>query len=165
MIKPELTQEELKKKFIYNPTTGLFTKLSDPQGKVGTIWQRNDRISAYHKIGIKNYQFLAHRLAWLYMNGEWPKNEIDHIDGNGLNNRWSNLRHATRAQNSTNSPAQKSNKIGLRGVHFHKGAKKWRAQICKNLKITHLGYFDTPEQASVAYQKAARVFHGEFVRQ
>lgn len=149
----------LKAELKYDPTTGDFRR----DGVIaGTSWaHRNTR---YRKISIDGQQYLAHRLAWFYMHGLWPAHEIDHINGNGSDNRIANLRQATRGENSTNSPAQKSNKIGLRGVHFHRGAKRYRAQICKNLKITHLGYFDTAEDAHAAYLTAAHKLHGEFVR-
>ena len=157
----KLTCAELRAHLHYDPETGVFVRLRD--GKVaGGPWRI--RGLTYRKIWVLGYQHLAHRLAWLYVHGKWPDNEIDHRNGDGTDNRLKNLRDATRGQNSTNSPAQKHSKTGLRDVHFHPKAGKYRAQICKNLKITHLGYFETAEEAHRAYLAAAAVLHGEFVR-
>ena len=93
------------------------------------------------------------------------RSEIDHINGDKLDNRIGNLRLASRGQNATNATAQKSSRTGLRGVHYHRDAKRYRAQLSKNGKTTSLGYFDTPEQAHAAYLNAARKVHGPFVRE
>lgn len=153
-----ITAERVREVLGYDPDTGRFAS-------AGTVWRRKDRQTrAYLKIRVDGKQYLAHRLAWLFVHGRWPMPEIDHINGDGLDNRLCNLREATRAQNSTNALAQKSNQIGLRGVHFHPGAKRYRAQICKKNKTKHLGYFDTPEEAHAAYIAAAKILHGEFIR-
>jgi hypothetical protein len=154
-----LSQERLRTILVYNPETGEFTRNGRIAG--GSYRHRN---LTYRRVWVAGHQYSAHRLAWLYFYGVWPSGEVDHINGDGTDNRIANLRDATRGQNATNALAQKSSKTGLRGVHYHPGAKKYRAQICKNLKITHLGYFDTPEAAHQAYLSAARTIHGEFVR-
>lgn len=158
--KRPLSQEQLQAVLAYDPETGVFTRNGKTAGGI-----HRPRNVTYRKISVHGHQYLAHRLAWLYVYGVWPSGEVDHINGDGTDNRISNLRDATRAQNATNAPAQKSNKLGLRGVHFHPGAGRYRAQICKNLKIRHLGYFDSPEEAHEAYLAAAREVHGEFVRE
>lgn len=159
-----LTVERLREVVLYDAQSGQFRFIGHPERKCGTIWRRTSRRAAYLKIGIDRLQYSAHRLAWLYVHGVWPLTEIDHINGDGLDNRLANLREATPAQNRTNALAQKSNRLGLRGVHFHPAAKRYRAQICKNGKTRHIGYFDTPELAHAAYLKAAQELHGEFVR-
>jgi hypothetical protein len=88
---------------------------------------------------------------------------IDHIDLNPLNNRRSNIRLATRAQNARNS-TRRTNTSGYKGVHWHKRLHKWSAQIQENKNHRHLGYFDTAEAAAIAYNVAARKYHGEFAR-
>ena len=90
--------------------------------------------------------------------------EVDHIDGDGLNNRKSNLRIATRVENRQNSRRQNNNTSGYKGVCWHKGHSKWRAQIRLNNKRTHLGYFDCPKEAHAAYCEASVRLHGEFGR-
>jgi hypothetical protein len=107
---------------------------------------------------------MAHRLAYLYMTGEWPPAGIDHRDTNRSNNRWNNLRAATQLQNSTNSSIRIDNTSGYKGVYWHIGARKWRAQIVSKGKIHLLGYFSTPQAAHRAYCEAAIRLHGEFAR-
>jgi hypothetical protein len=89
---------------------------------------------------------------------------VDHIDGNGLNNRKSNLRLATISQNNHNQKLSSSSTSGLKGASFHKLRKRWRAQIKLNGNKIHIGYYDTAEQAHAAYCKASAQLHGEFGR-
>ncbi len=90
------------------------------------------------------------------------KEMVDHIDGNSLNNRRSNLRIVTNAQNLQNRSKTKFNTSGFKGVSWTKG--HWAAQIGENGQRHHLGLFDTPEQAYQAYCEAAKLYHGEFAR-
>ena len=90
--------------------------------------------------------------------------DVDHIDGDGLNNRRSNLRHATRSENNCNRRAALKNASGLKGVSWNKANKKWLAQIRFHKQKKHLGYFNTPEEAHAAYCAAANVLHGEYAR-
>jgi hypothetical protein len=103
-----------------------------------------------------------HRLIAATPNGM----ETDHISGDGLDNRRSNLRHATKSQNLQNRSAQTDNKSGLKGVSLYqnKTTCKWRATIILQRKQRHLGYFATPEAAHEAYCQAAKAMHGEFAR-
>ncbi len=87
---------------------------------------------------------------------------VDHIDGNGLNNRRSNLRHATNSQNLANAGKKRHNTSGFKGVHWYAAGKKWVASIRSNNQVTHLGYFDSAESAARAYDNAALVLHGDF---
>lgn len=95
--------------------------------------------------------YQAHRLAWLYEHGVWPSGLIDHVDENKQNNRLVNLRVASLSENATNqSRPQRNNKLGIRGVcHTRSG---YQAQF----RGRHLGFFETPEQAYEAYEKARR---------
>ena len=109
-------------------------------------------------ISIDGRKHLAHRLAWLYVNGYCPPGDIDHINGDRAANRISNLRLATRSENLQNqSKAQKHNKTGLLGVSHRRG--KFRAQIRVDGKKMHIGTFPTPEEAHTAYLEAKRQFH------
>lgn len=87
---------------------------------------------------------------------------VDHINGNGLDNRRDNLRPATTAQNQWNTEKQANNTSGYKGVTYDKRARKWKAYIGVNGKRLHLGYFSTAEEAAIAYNDAASVAHGEF---
>lgn len=117
----------------------------------------------YKAINIDHTVYLAHRLAWFYVNGEWPT-ELDHINGNKLDNKISNLRIASSSQNKRNRPKQANNKSGYKGVCFYPPLKKWHAQIHINRKRIHLGYFKCPTAAHFSYIKAAKELHGEYAR-
>ncbi len=106
--------------------------------------------SGYWHICIKQKLYKTHRLIFLYHYKYLPK-EIDHIDRNKLNNRIENLREATHSQNMLNRKKHKTNKSGYKGVSWYSGNKKWKAQVCVNYKVIHLGYFETPELAYEAY--------------
>jgi hypothetical protein len=105
--------------------------------------------------------YLAHRLAWFYMKGEWPPVTVDHEDLDKSNNRWLNLRLATSAEQSHNTPVRRK---GLKGVWLDKRVGRWSAEICHQGKRTYLGMFDTEEVAHAAYRKAAAGLFGNFVR-
>ena len=94
------------------------------------------------------------------MTGSWPDYEVDHIDSDMLNDRWSNLRLATRGQNEANKPLTKRNRSGFKGVSWDKERNKWKAQIKSRL----IGRFDTPEEAHAAYVVELKKMHGDFAR-
>jgi HNH endonuclease len=116
------------------------------------------------RVTIKNKRYLAHRLIWLIMTGEWPKFEVDHKDLDGSNNRWDNLREATHSQNVCNGALRSNNASGFKGVYWDKKMQKWRASIRLSYKLHHLGFFDAPEIAHQAYSAASTKMHGEFGR-
>lgn len=160
-----VTQARLKELLRYEPETGVFTWLVAPRrgmfpGDVAGCWSE----PAGWVIRVDCRLYLAHRLAWLYMTGEWPKNEIDHIDVSRRNNRWANLREATRRQNQANTPKQSNNTSGFKGVSFQRGVNKYRARIKAHGKKMSLGCFDTAEEAHLAYRSAAERIWGEFAR-
>lgn len=90
--------------------------------------------------------------------------DVDHVDGNGLNNRRVNLREATRQQNSSNGRFRANNTSGFKGVVWSPKLEKWRAKITKAGRTVHLGYFLVREDAAEAYARASAVLHGEFGR-
>lgn len=155
-----LTQEELKKRLHYDPVSGVFTRLTKTNNvqKMGTI----DEKGRLH-IGVKYNIYRAHRLAWLYVHGEWPKGDVDHIDGNPLNNAIANLRDVSRSVNMQNQRrARADSKTGLLGVYRRTDnrTKPYRAAIVpKNGKRVNLGNFASAEAAHAAYLAAKRQLH------
>ena len=117
----------------------------------------------YWKINVDGMPRSAHVLAWLYCYGEYVA-EIDHRDGDGLNNKIENLRPCTATQNRANTGRLITNKSGFKGVSWHNGARKWRATINKDRQQYHLGFFENPEEAYAAYVKSAKEMFGEFAR-
>jgi len=161
-----MTQNDLKKVLKYDPETGVFTwkirkanriKIGDHAGRLTQC--------GYESIRIDGRDYLSHKLAWLYVYGEWPTLEIDHRDGLKSNNRITNLREATRIQNSRNSKTSSSNTSGFKGVHWKSKIKKWAATITFNRKKQHLGYFTSPQSASETYEARATELFREFKRE
>lgn len=162
-----LTAERLREVLHYDPETGIFTwKVSlAPRGPVGAVagCSRSGR-RQYVVIRIDGELFLAQRLAWLYMTDIWPTDKVDHKDNDASNNRWSNLREATNAQNCFNQGKRSVNSSGFKGVTLFKRDRVWTAQITVSGKNHYLGRFQTPEEAHAAYCEAAERLHGEFAR-
>ena len=134
---------------------------------VGCVCQSNCK--TYLKVSVAynggHEEYKLHRIIWLYVTGEDPgAAQIDHIDGNTLNNSFANLRKASPFENQYNCKLRIDNTSGFKGVSWSKRRNKWFAQISANRKQLHLGYFDTPELAHMAYCKAAAELHGEFAR-
>lgn len=163
MGKPLVSLERLKALLRYDPETGRWFWAIDRHHlrKKGDAAGCMD-CAGYIIIKVDKTNFYTHRLAWLYMTGEWPRHQIDHIDRNRSNNRWSNLREATKAQNGANSRKPKNNTSGYKGVSWHKSDKKWHAQICSNGEHVNLGMYDSKEEAYAVYVKAAKALHGGF---
>jgi hypothetical protein len=149
----------LKELFQYDPNTGNFTWLHNAgkrvkAGQIAGCLHKN----GYIQIGIDKKVHLAHRLVWLYVYGEYPKNQIDHRNGIRSDNRVANLRDATSAENCQNLLRARGSS-GLLGAHFQKTRNRWSSSIKLNGTKTHLGYFKTAEDAHVAYLNAKRALH------
>lgn len=159
-----LTQERLKELLHYCPETGVFTWLVDGRGKVkgieaGTVRVNPTSGKSYRRITVCGDRFATHRLAFLYVTGEFPPDQVDHIDGNGLNNVWSNLRAVTSTENHKNLRKNVCNISGVTGVAWAKARRKWYAYISVDSCNKHLGYFHDKEEA-VSARKSAEVFYG-----
>lgn len=157
----EIVEQFLK----YDPETGILT------WKIARGNRRADTPAGYLNpdgyiaINFNKRLIKAHRLAWLLHTRVDPADlDIDHINGIKSDNRAGNLRVATRRQNLWNKGKDRTNTSGYKGVSYHKYRDKWRASIRRYDRLVHLGYFDTPELAHMAYCKAAAELHGEFAR-
>lgn len=156
-----LTAQRLRELLSYDSATGEFARLKPGHGsRVGTV-QQNKTAFGYIRIRIDNRQYLAHRLAWLHFYGEWPKQIIDHIDGDKANNRIGNLRDVSNAINMQNmKKAKRSNKTSsLLGVSWDRNRLKWKAALVVDRETIALGRFDTEEEAHEAYLSGKRRLH------
>lgn len=160
-----LTAERLRELLTYDPETGIFTRrvrISNcPAGMIAGTYNIS-RGQRRQRIGVDGRVYKAHRLAWLYVHGKWPAEQIDHIDGNAANNRIANLREASPTQQMHNKKTPRNNKVGFKGVT--KAENKFSARIQAFGKRRRLGRFATPEEAGWAYAQAAKSYHGEFAR-
>jgi hypothetical protein len=131
-------------------------KIGDRAGGVGH--------KGYRFIKIDNQEYAEHRLAVFYMTGEWPPDQTDHRDLDKANNKWENIRPADGTQNQANRRLTKLNTTGFKGVTGRQfaGSYKYIAQISYRGTNTHLGVFETPEEAHEAYCREAMRLHGEF---
>lgn len=157
---------DLSRIFCYDGVSGrLYWKKNNGgrnpyAGKVAGCHSNKDGVV----VRINGKIYCIHRVIWAISYSEWPRYDIDHIDGNAHNNRITNLRLAAPSQNQRNRPRQSNNKSGYKGVFFNKQKKKWQAKICINYEHHHLGFFDDPEIAYETYCEAAKKYHGEFAR-
>lgn len=154
---PELLAR-LQESLHYDPDTGVFTWIGPP-GKIGTTAGCRGKRGYLH-IGFENKKLLGHRVAFAFIHGRWPYGQVDHRDVDPSNDKGQNLREATGSQNALNRP-RVANLTGFRGVRKFQGGQ-FGARAVINGKMTHLGTFNTAEDAARAYDEAARAYHGEF---
>jgi hypothetical protein len=169
--KENISIEELRTWIYYDPEAGSFTWKDSGQwwhtirdryvGKpAGTTTLGIYGLTPYLYISISRKKYLAHRVAWALQTGQWPKHQIDHVNGDGEDNRWVNLREVTNSENHKNSPRQANNTSGVTGVSFNRSQKKWQAYIhTTGRKMVHLGFFARLEDA-VRVRKEAEIAHG-----
>jgi hypothetical protein len=153
-----ITQARLKELLHYDPDNGVFTCVVSRGGiKAGSRSGTTVKVTggkSYRFMSIDNTRYYGHRLAWLYANGCMPSGEVDHINGNGIDNRLSNLRQVTSAENKKNSRNQKNNTSGVRGVSWHKRYNAWEARIKSDGIMTYLGRFEYKFEAICARKSA-----------
>lgn len=157
-----ITQERLKELLYYHPETGDFVWLVKQGNRSAGVQAGCLDEKGYIRIKADGIKYKAHRLAWKYMTGKDPVNELDHRDRVRHHNHWGNLREADGVQQNANKNIQRNNVCGLRGVSQLKG--RWRAVIYKAKKQKFLGYFKSKEDAAAAYHEAAKQHFGDFLR-
>ena len=172
ILKPIITADLARDALDYDTSTGLFTWKYRPgrnatwnarySGKVAGYNSPRGNVT-YRAMSLENYPILSHQVAFLIMTGECPA-VIDHIDGNGTNNAWANLRAADKIMNGANSRKRKNNTSGFKGVCFNKKLNKWRSSIYFHGKHIALGHHNTAEEAHAAYMLKAHELFGEFAR-
>lgn len=163
MKRTDLTQSDLKKILAYNPDTGVFTWVLSPSTRIKAGDIAGTFCHGYWHIKVKGFVHGAHRLAWLYVYGVHPSNQVDHVNGMRSDNRIQNLREVNTSQNMQNQRKVRSDsKSGLIGATRQSLTGRWTSQIRTNGKSTFLGYFDSAEEAHIAYMEAKRKFHPFF---
>lgn len=158
-----ITQDYLKTILDYNQDTGVFTwkvKRFSHANKVNVgVIANNKSVWGYCRIGIDGKRYMAHRLAWLYVYGSFPPNQIDHINRDRGDNRICNLRLSSQGENMQNISLNCKNTSGFKGVSWDKKAKKWYAKITHQYKQIPLGLYDVVEDAAKAYSEAKKKYH------
>lgn len=157
-----LTAERLRELLYYDPETGVFMWLmrTNRRIQVGDVAGSFDKAAGYVHIRLDGKLYKAHRLAWLWVYGVWPVDQIDHINTVRHDNRIANLREASNQLNGENRRRVRSdNKSGFLGVGFDTKTERLYARIQINGKSKHLGRFETPELAHAAYLAAKREHH------
>ena len=150
-----LTQARLKEVLNYDPDTGIFTWIKPPSRRVGVNDPAGTILNiGYIHISIDRKRYVAHRLAWFFTHGEWPKEQMDHINHNRIDNRISNLRCVSYAENRKNMKLFKLNKSGHDGVWWDKSRNKWQAFLDTGGKRIHLGRHVKKHDAIAAREKA-----------
>ena len=167
--------ETLRSLIRYDQETGLFTWLKRPEtdrfsrawnaryaGKLANSVNGHGYIQISIKTGEKKKRYEAHRLAWLYVYGEFPEFQLDHVNRVKTDNRISNLRRSDVVGNAHNVDVCRRNSSGVKGVSWHKGAQKWMATITFNNQYFYLGLFFDLDDAKNAYNAASISLAGEF---
>lgn len=161
---PRIDAARLRELLRYDQKTGSFCRLNSVRGHFAGPISVKPTPEGYIVICVDGIRYQAHRLAWVYVHGCWPSTEIDHKNGDKADNRIENLRLATHIQNQANKPGSLSNQAGKKGVFPAPWAKgrRWCAQIKVNRKTYYLGSYRSVDDASAAYEAAARDLNGEF---
>lgn len=167
---PDISHAEVRNRFEYEQETGkLLYRVPPPnqsQKLIGTEagYIRQTKYGKYRVIKFGKIAVYTHRLIWFYMTGEWPKGQIDHRDGDKLNNRFLNFRVATHSQNKSNGSLYKNSTTGLKGVtkQVSKSGLRWKAQITFQGSVIYLGLHESKDAAHQAYLDAVSELQGRF---
>lgn len=161
-----LTLHRLKELLSYDVETGIFQWRQVTSNRIsvgsaaGTVNSKG-----YLIISIDGQRYRAHRLAYLYMTGDMPEDQIDHMNNVKTDNRWCNLREASNSQNHMNRWLQVNNTSGEKGVVFHKPSGRWTARVKVNGKLHSLGYYDDKDDAIQIVRQERKRLHGDFNRE
>ena len=161
-----ITQNRLREVLDYNTTLGVWTwkttlAFRGPAGSAAGYINN----CGYRMIQVDDKMYQSSRLAFLYMEGDFPEKFVDHIDGNRSNDIWNNLRKCSNSQNQFNRGLPNNNTSGTKGVSWHKRKEKWIARICVNKKEISLGQFTNKKDAIQARKNAEYIYESNFQRQ
>lgn len=154
-----ITQERLKNLLHYNPDTGVFTRRNTFRNLTAGSVVGCVGAGGYMQCSLDNKMYKMHRLAWLYVHGRWPADQIDHINHNVTDNRILNLREVSCAENHQNRARRTKNSSGYLGVGWHKRDKRWQVHIEVNGKRHHIGYYTQLPDAIAARKAAELKYH------
>ncbi len=159
-----ITAERLREVVTYDPETGIFrwtSAASSTKVRAGDVAGYVCSTLGYVMMGVDGASYRAHRLAWLSFYGAWPVGQIDHINGNKIDNRMANLRDVPASINRQNQHnPMRGNSIGILGVR--RSGMKFETSICVEGKGVWLGTFESAEEAQSEYFKAKRIYHPGF---
>lgn len=160
-----MDQRTLKERLLYSPRKGVFYWITPPSGHANLLGEEAGAVARgkkdYHVIQIDGVKYRRGRLAFLYMEGRWPREHIDHINGNSCDDRWSNLREATATQNAWNHKGRAKQSALPTGVRKN-ASGRFSARIGVNGKQISLGAFESPKAAATAYRQAREKYYGNF---
>lgn len=156
---PSLTADRLREVLSYDPDTGNFRWRVNTRTRAAGATAGHLAVDGYIHVSIDTRLYKAHRLAWLYVHGVWPVDQLDHINGARAENQIANLREATCAENLQNRPRQRNNTSGWVGVSWRPKERKWQASITVNKVFRYLGCFDSASEAGAAYLEAKAQLH------
>lgn len=157
-----LAHEKLVELVDYDPATGVFRWRKNGRGYVAGQTVGSPNGSGYIEMRVGGCRGLAHRFAWFYVHGGWPK-MVDHVDGDGCNNAISNLRLATYSEQNANLRRRKDNRSGVKGVCWDSSIRRWKARVYFQGRKWQQT-FKSKEEAATAVRKARVAMHGEFAR-
>ena len=159
-----ITAEYVNEYLTYDASSGnLYQRKKRPKVQVGNI-AGGITTKGYRYIQLGNRKYPAHHIVWLLETGTFPIKQLDHIDGNKINNHFSNLREVSNKQNTENRGKQRNNKSGYKGVSFNTRLKKYVAQIQHNSIPIYIGVFHTAHEAHLAYEKKAKELFTHYSR-
>lgn len=148
--------EYINEYLTYDASTGnLYQLKKRPKIQVGSLAGGINK-KGYRYIQLNGRKYPSHHIVWFIETNSFPQKQIDHIDGNKTNNKFSNLREVTNKQNTENRGKQKNNKTGYKGVSFNNRLKKYVAQIQHNNKPIHIGVYQNSYDAHLAYEEKAK---------
>lgn len=162
-----ITAKTARQLFSYDPEEGVLRWRETGTGRrrdlrAGSYMGQGYLSVAVGQRGVDKRTYQVHRVIWLIMKGRWPKGDIDHKDGKKANNKWKNLREATRSQNKANTSRSRANSTGYKGVSWTGWA--YRAGIRVGPDQIYLGCHSSAKKAHAAYVTAAKKYYGEFAR-